>query len=79
MNIQSAKVDSTLGLTIPENFAKEIGVNPNSEVLIRRIGNTIVISAPHKKSTLDELLSQVTEENRHGETDTGPAMGREVA
>ena len=76
--MQSAKVDSTLCLTIPENLAKEIGVNPNSEVLLRRIGSTIVISAPDKKTTLDELLSQVTEENRHGETDTGPAMGKEV-
>ena len=76
--MQSAKVDSALGLTIPENLAKEIGVNPNSEVLLRRIGSTIVIYAPDKKITLDELLSQVTEENRHGETDTGPAMGKEA-
>jgi antitoxin component of MazEF toxin-antitoxin module len=28
--------------------------------------------------SLDELVSQITPENRHGETDTGIAVGNEV-
>jgi hypothetical protein len=28
--------------------------------------------------TLDELLSGITEENKHGETDWGPAVGNEA-
>ena len=30
------------------------------------------------KNTTDELVSQITGDNRHPETDTGPDVGREV-
>ena len=33
---------------------------------------------PDPVYTLDELLAGVTEENRHGETDMGPRVGKEV-
>ena len=71
MNIQNIKVDGALRLTIPESMANETGIKSNSEVLLRRVGRTILISDPNSKGTLEELLNQVTEENRHGETDTG--------
>jgi antitoxin component of MazEF toxin-antitoxin module len=31
------------------------------------------------KYDLDELVAGITEENRHGETDWGPEVGREVS
>ena len=71
MNRQNIKLDSALGLTIPESMANQTGIKPNSEVLLRKVGKTIVISSPTSENALDKLLSQVTEENRHGETDTG--------
>ena len=78
MSTLTRRVDGTLGFTIPADFAKEIGLNPNSEVLVRRMGASIVISVPRAPSALDELLSQVTPANMHGETDTGPSVGREA-
>ena len=78
MSVLTAQVDSALGLTLPESLAKEIGIGPNSQVLVRRMGTAIVISVPHAISPLDALLSQVNDDNVHGETDTGPAVGREA-
>ena len=68
MSVLTTKVDSELGLTIPDDFARELGISPNSEVWIRRMGTAIVISVPRETSTLDALLSQVNETNLHGET-----------
>ena len=68
MSVLTTKVDGELGLTIPDDFARELGISPNSEVWIRRMGTAIVISVPRETSALDELLSQVNETNLHGET-----------
>lgn len=78
MPVMTTQVSSTLGLTIPDDIAKEIGISPNSEVWVRRMGTAIVISVRREPSALDELLSQVNETNLHGETDTGSAFGREA-
>ena len=78
MSVMTTKVDGDLGLTIPDDLARELGISPNSEVWIRRMGTAIVISVPRETSALDELLSQVNETNLHGETDTGSAQGREI-
>ena len=78
MSTMKIQVDSDLGLTIPTNLAKELGITPNSVVAIRRIGRTIAISVPRDTTSLEDLLRQVNETNRHGETDTGPAVGRET-
>ena len=78
MSVLTTKVNGELGLTIPDDFARELGISPNSEVWIRRMGTAIVISVPRETSALDELLSQVNETNLHGETDTGSPQGREI-
>ena len=78
MSILTTQVDSDLGFTIPASLAKETGITPNSKVLVRRMGTAIVISVPREPSALDDLLSQVTDANLHGETDTGPSVGREA-
>ena len=41
-------------------------------------GMTTIRAVTPKEHTLDELVSGITEENRHGEVDTGEATGNEV-
>jgi antitoxin MazE len=41
-------------------------------------GKLLIEPLPPEPLTLDELLRGVTDENLHGEWDTGPAVGREV-
>ena len=41
-------------------------------------GKLVIQALTGEPLTLDELLRGVTEQNLHGEWDTGPAVGREV-
>jgi len=56
-----------------------MGLKQNSSVqLIIKEG--VLVIAPDTESmwTLEELLSQVTEDNIHHEWETGPAKGEEI-
>ncbi|MGE5551796.1 MAG: AbrB/MazE/SpoVT family DNA-binding domain-containing protein [Bacteroidota bacterium] len=79
MEARIQKWGNSLALRIPKPFAAEIGVVDDSPVEIELHDGKLVISPIVEPSlTLDELLAKVTEENLHGETPTGSAVGREV-
>lgn len=79
MEVHTSKLDNDLTLQIPLALASEIGLEPNSSVDISILGNSIIINPSRRpRRKLDDLLAGVTEDNLHGETDTGPAVGREV-
>ncbi len=79
MKTQIQKWGNSLALRIPKSFADEMGLKQNSSVqLIIKEG--VLVIAPDTESmwTLEELLSQVTEDNIHHEWETGPAKGEEI-
>ena len=79
METRVQKWGNSLALRIPQPFANQIGLEPNSpvELLIRGTELVIVpVKPPGVK--LDDLLAQVTEHNLRGEVDTGPAVGGEI-
>lgn len=79
MKTRVQKWGNSLALRIPKSFAAEAGLRENAPVAISLAdGNLIVQPLPPEPPTLDELLRGVTDENLHGEWDTGPAVGREV-
>ena len=41
-------------------------------------GKLIIVPLTERRLRLQDLLAQVTEDNLHGETDTGPAIGSEA-
>jgi antitoxin MazE len=62
-----------------ENAPKQAGVEEGNEVHIHAEDDGIVIRPVRRKRyTLDELLKDVTPENRHDEVDTGYSVGREI-
>jgi antitoxin MazE len=70
---------NSLALRIPKVFAAEAGLHEDTAVELSLVkGKVVVQSLSAPPLTLDELLRGVTEENLHGEWDTGPAVGREV-
>ena len=70
---------NSLALRIPRAFALDAKLEQDSEVEITLIDGQIVITpVPTKSWTLAELLSGITTENLHGETDTGFSVGKEV-
>ena len=73
------KWGNSLGLRIPKLVAAEVGLEEDSLVNITTVNGSIVIS-PAKETPLEleAMLDLVTEENLHGEVNTGPPIGREA-
>lgn len=78
MEVLTRKLDGSMNLQIPENFASQLGFEPDSEVSVTILGESILIRQAREPHLLDTLLEQVKESNLHGETDTGPSTGREA-
>ncbi len=73
------KWGNSLGLRIPKSFAKDAAIEEGSAVDISLEGDRLVIRAVRTaRFQLSELLSQVREDNLHGEISTGDAIGREA-
>ena len=79
MKTRVQKWGNSLALRIPKSFAAEAGLRENAPVALSLVDGKLVIQplAP-EPLTLEELLKGVTDQNLHGEWDTGPAVGREV-
>jgi antitoxin MazE len=73
------KWGNSLALRIPKTFATEVGLHEGAQVELSLVKGKVVVQpiAPEHLS-LGELLRGVTDENLHGEWDTGPAVGREA-
>ncbi len=79
MRSRIKKWGNSLALRIPKPIADEIGLKWDAPVdLSLRDGKLLISPIVESKITLDELLEQVTEDNIHGEVETGPAVGKEV-
>lgn len=73
------KWGNSLALRIPRAYAAETNLAEGSEVELRvQSGSIIVQPAKRKRHKLDNLLRQVTVDNRHAAKDTGVAVGNEV-
>jgi antitoxin MazE len=66
---------NSLALRIPKRLADEVGLKDNSPVQLSLHDRQLVIVP---LLNLDALLAQVSEDNRHDEVLTGPAVGGEA-
>ena len=73
------KWGNSLALRIPSVFAREISVREGAQVDISVVDGALVVRPLDEdaKYDLDELLSKITEENRHGEVVAGKSIGNE--
>lgn len=79
MRTRVQKWGNSLALRIPKSFATEAGLAEDSAVdLSLTEGKLVIQQVSEEPLRLEELLRRVTEENLHGEWDTGPAIGREI-
>lgn len=73
------KWGNSLALRIPKAFADEMGLAPNVAVeLILGDGKLVIVPIKLTPYSLDDLLAEVTLENRHDEIDAGGPVGLEV-
>lgn len=73
------KWGNSLALRIPKAFAQEAQLENDSEVeVLLEDGQLLIRLLVPNKSELNQLLSGVTADNLHGETETGGAVGNEI-
>lgn len=73
------KWGNSLALRIPKAFAVDAQIDSDSLVEISLVEGTIVITpVSDTEWTLEELLAGVSDDNIHGEVDTGAAVGVEA-
>lgn len=79
MKARVQKWGNSLALRIPKSVADEARLRENTPVDISLVeGKLVIKAAPGDAPTLAEMLERVTEENLHGEWNTGPASGKEI-
>ncbi len=73
------KWGNSLAIRIPKPIAKDSNIDIGSVVELRLAEGSVVIT-PVKgpEYSLQELVAAITDENRHGEINTGDAVGREI-
>lgn len=78
MRASVRKWGNSLALRIPHSVAEDSRIRQGSIVELTVVRGRLVVSPlAGPRYTLKELLARVTKDNRHPETDTGSAAGRE--
>ena len=73
------KWGESLAIRISDELADETGLKVGSEVELVVVNGCLKIYPPGMpRFTLEELVAQITPENRHEEIDWGPPVGKEV-
>jgi antitoxin MazE len=78
MKTRIQKWGNSLALRIPKSYAGEVGLVESAAVELSIVEGRLIIAPAKAGMDLAHLLSQVTEQNRHGEVNSGPAVGQEV-
>jgi antitoxin MazE len=74
---QLAKWGNSLAVRIPKNVAEQAHLREGDSVVIEALEGHIEVRPAERIPTLDELVAQITPENRHEETDWGRERGKE--
>jgi len=78
MRTKVVKWGNSLGLRIPKSFAEEVKVSEGVEVdLSLEDGHLVIRVVPRDRLNLKDLLAGITDDNLHGEIDTGNPVGGE--
>ena len=71
------KWGNSLAIRIPKAIATKLRIEEKSFVEMRLEKGSIVVTPVRQDYTLEELLERVTDQNIHGEEDTGAPVGKE--
>lgn len=75
---QIVKWGNSLAIRIPKPVAEEAGVGEGDHIVVEAVNGRIQLRPDKKRvPTLQELVAQITPENRYAEVKAGPARGKE--
>lgn len=83
MKVAFQKWGNSLALRVPKAFADEIGASDGkaAEMTVSNGKLVIEIARPRRRRrryTLNDLVADITPDNRHEEIDWGPPVGKEA-
>lgn len=78
METQIAKWGNSLALRIPKRLAAEVNVQDGDSVEVVVEDGTLVVRPARKRYTIEELVADMTPDDREGEVGWGPPAGKEV-
>jgi antitoxin MazE len=81
MKSEFVRWGNSLALRVPSAFAKELGASEGkrAEMTVENGALVVKIAKPKRRRyRLEQLIDNITEENRHPETAWGPPVGNEV-
>jgi len=78
MRARIQKWGNSLALRIPKPFAEESNLREDSPVDVSLRNGKLVVAIEEPQLSLEDLVAKITPENRHGETETGSAVGNEA-
>jgi len=74
---QIVKWGNSLAIRIPKPLAEEAGLSEGDKVTISAADGQIQLRRAERIPTLQELVAEITAENRYGEVASGPERGKE--
>ena len=77
MHTQIGKWGNSLAVRIPGIYARDLDLKEGMELDVAPVEEGLLLKLQRQQPTLEELVARITPENRHGETDWGPPVGRE--
>ena len=75
---QVAKWGNSLAVRIPKNVAEQARLREGDSIVIEALDGRVELRPAEKIPTLEELVAQITRENRYKETDWGRDRGKEI-
>jgi antitoxin MazE len=78
MQLAIAKWGNSLALRLPRNVARDANLEVGVPVELSVKDGSVVVTPVRKRFRLDDLLAQMTDENRHPEYEWGEQRGEEV-
>lgn len=79
MKARVQKWGNSLALRIPRALALEVGLSTESSIEMTLVeGKLVIVPLADTAPTLEELVREITPENRHDEISWGAVVGREV-
>jgi antitoxin MazE len=77
MQTQIGKWGNSLAVRIPGAYAKDLDLKEGMELDVSLVEGGILLRPRPRQYSLDELVSRITPENTHEETNWGEPRGRE--
>ena len=78
VSTQVVKWGNSLAVRIPKPLAEEAGLSEGDRVLLEAADGQIELRQADRIPTLQELVAQITAENRYSEISTGRERGKEM-